>query len=300
MTLLRVHPEVAEALAAGRPVVALETTIFSRLGLPAPAGADCLERVLRAVREEGAVPALTAVLDGQARVGLDPAEAPRILAAARKLAERDLPSAIASGLAAGATTVSAATALAAAAGIAVFATGGIGGVHRGAAETGDVSADLGALARHPVVAVSSGAKAFLDLPRTLEALETASVPVVGFGTSEFPAFWSRSSGLPLPARADTPPDIAGLVRAARALGWRGGILVANPVPRGSEIPAGEIASAIEEGLAEAARRGAFGAAVTPVVLEAIARATQGRSVQANLALAESNARVAARIATALS
>lgn len=299
MTPLRVHPEVAEALAAGRPVVALETTIFSRLGLPAPAGADCLERVLRAVREEGAVPALTAVLDGQARVGLDPAEAPRILAAARKLAERDLPSAVASGLAAGATTVSAATALAAAAGIAVFATGGIGGVHRGASETGDVSADLGALARHPVVVVSSGAKAFLDLPRTLEALETASVPVVGFGTSEFPAFWSRSSGLPLPARADTPAEVAGLVRAARALGWAGGILVANPVPRESEIPAGEIASAIEEGLAEASRRGASGAAVTPVVLEAIARATLGRSIPANLALAESNARVAARVATAL-
>jgi len=299
LTPLRVLPEVEEALETGRPVVALESTIFSALGLPAPAGSECLARVQAAVREEGALPAVTGVLDGVARVGLDEAGIGRILGAAVKVAERDLPGAVCRRLAAGATTVSAATALAARAGIGVFATGGIGGVHRDAATTGDVSADLGALARHPVVVVSSGAKAFLDLPRTLEALESASVPIAGFGTDEFPAFWSRSSGLPLPVRVDGAEEAAAFVRAARALGWPGGILFANPVPAEAEIPAEEIAAAIAEGLAEASRGQVRGAAVTPVVLAAIGRATAGRSISANLALAESNARVAARIARAL-
>ena len=299
MTVLRVHPEVVEALAASRPVVALESTIFSRLGLPDPEGRECLARVSAAIRGEGVLPALTCVLDGVARVGLDPDDVERILEATAKVAERDLPGAVARRLTAGATTVSAATALAARAGIEFFATGGIGGVHRGAAESGDVSADLGALARHPVVVVSSGAKAFLDLPRTLEALESASVPIAGFGTDEFPAFWSRSSGLPLPVRVDGAEEAAAFVRAARALGWPGGILFANPVPAEAEIPAEEIAAAIAEGLAEASRGQVRGAAVTPVVLAAIGRATAGRSISANLALAESNARVAARIARAL-
>lgn len=299
MTTLRVAPEVASALSAGRPVVALETTIFSRLGLPEPAGRDCLTRVLSAVRQEGAVPAATAVVDGEARVGLDEAGLARVFGAGRKLAERDLPAALARREPCGVTTVSAALALAARAGIAVFATGGIGGVHRGAGTSDDVSADLSALARHPVVTVSAGAKAFLDLGRTLERLETLSVPVIGYRTGDFPAFWSRSSGLPVPARAESAGEVAAIVRAARSLGWSGGLLVANPVPAEAEVPAGEIAEAIAEGIAEAERTGATGGAVTPVVLAAIARRAGPRALAANVALAESNARLAAAIARSL-
>lgn len=299
MEPLLIGAEVASALGANRPVVALETTIFSALGLPPPHGEECLRRVEAAIRAEGAVPALTALLDGSALVGLGPDERERVLLTRRKVAERDLPAAIARREETGATTVSSAVALAAAAGIEVLSTGGTGGVHRGASESHDVSSDLGALARHPVVTVSSGAKAFLDLPATLEALETASVPVLGFGTDEFPAFWSRSSGLPVPSRVDSAREVADAFRAARALGWRGGILVANPVPSSSEVAPGDVASAITLGLAEAGRRGVRGAAITPVVLEAIARSTGGRTVAANLALAESNAHLAARIAAAL-
>lgn len=299
MSLLAVSPEVSEALAGGRGVVALETTIFSRLGLPDPAGRECLARVVAAVRAEGAVPAVTAVVDGVPRVGLDAEVIERVFSATAKLAERDLPAAVARREACGVTTVSAALALAAAAGIRVFATGGIGGVHRDVEATDDVSADLGALARHPVVIVSAGAKAFLDLARTLERLETLSVPVVGYRTDELPAFWSRSSGLPAPCRADTVEELVRLVLAARELGHRGGILVANPVPAEAEVPREEMAGAIEEGLSEAARRGTRGGAVTPVVLSAIARRVGERALAANVALAESNARLAAALATAL-
>jgi pseudouridylate synthase len=301
VSAVRVSPEVAAAVAEGRPVVALESTVFSRLGLPDPAGAEALRRSLAAVHDAGALPALTVVLDGEARVGVDDAELPRVLAADRKAAERDLPVAMAQRWPAAATTVSASLALAAAAGVAVFATGGIGGVHRDWAATGDESADLGALARHPVVTVCAGVKAFLDVPRTLERLETLGVPIVGVGAdgAQFPAFWSRRSGLSVPQAVASPAGAAGVVRAARALGRSGGVLVVTPVPPGCEVPAEELAPVIDAALVEAAAAGVTGGAVTPFVLDRIAVATGGRTVAANVALVEHNAAVAAALAGAL-
>jgi len=200
-----------------------------------------------------------------------------------------------------ATTVSASLALAARAGIAVFATGGIGGVHRHWTETGDESADLGALARHPMVTVCAGAKSFLDLPRTLERLETLGVPVLGFGCDggQFPAFWSRCSGLAVPHAMGSPAEVAGVVRAARAVGYGGGLLVVTPVPEGDEVPFEELGPIIDAALADATGAGVTGGAVTPFVLDRIATATAGRTVAANLALLEHNAAVAAAIAGAL-
>jgi pseudouridine-5'-phosphate glycosidase len=296
--VIEIAPEVAAAVAAGRPVVVLESTIFSRLGLPAEAGEEALRRCLAAVRQKGAVPALTAVLDGALRVGLGEGERARVLELETKLAERDLPAAAAAG-ASGATTVSAALALAARAGIEVFATGGIGGVHRRAERTGDVSSDLTALARHAVVTVSAGVKGFLDLPRTLEALETLGVPVLGYGTDELPAFWCRTSGLPVPYRCDSAGEVAAVARAARELGLAAGVLVAVPCPEAEALPRELVEPAIEEALGEAERRGISGGAVTPFVLERLAEATGGRTLPANLALAERNAEVAAAIAVAL-
>ncbi len=289
---LAVGDEVAGALARGAPVVALESTIFSPFGLPAPANREALERCLAAVRARGAVPAVTAVLDGVARVGLDPAEHDRILTGGIKVAERDLAVAVGQATPVGVTTVSASLALAAAAGVGVFATGGIGGVHRGAADTGDVSADLGALAAHPVVTVSAGAKAFLDLARTLEHLEMLGVPVLGWRTDDFPMFWCRSSGLPVPRRVEDAATVARIARAQYALGTSRGVLVAVPIPEADAIPRAEVDDAIAGAVAE----GGTGAGATPKVLAAIAAATGGRTVPANLALAEHNAGVAADIA----
>lgn len=286
--------EVKDALRNQRAVVALESTIFSNLGLPSPANREALERCLSVVRAGGAVPAVTAVLDGVARVGLEPHEHDRILGPARKVAERDLPVAIGERWAFGATTVSASLALAAAAGVRVFATGGIGGVHRGVELHGDVSADLPALARHPVVTVSAGAKSFLDLPRTLEMLETLGVPVIGFRCDEFPAFTVISSGLPVPHRVD---DVAVLAAIANSrLQAPGGMLVCTPVPTSEAIDANVMNAAIERALNDAASQGVTGPAVTPIVLAAIATATGGEAVRANLALAENNARLAAELA----
>ncbi|MEY2765647.1 MAG: hypothetical protein RL552_552, partial [Actinomycetota bacterium] len=266
-----VSPEVAAAVAAKQPVVALESTIFSNLGLPSPANREALERCIAVIREHGAVPAVTAVLDGVARVGLSDREHERILGAARKVAERDLPIAIGERWAFGATTVSASLALAAAAGIRVFATGGIGGVHRGAELHGDVSADLPALARHPVVTVSAGAKSFLDLPRTLEMLETLSVPVIGHQCDEFPAFTVVSSGLRLSHRID---DLDVLARVAKTrLDFGGGMLVCTPVPAAEAIDASIMNDAITRALAAAESRGVTGPAVTPIVLAEIAAET---------------------------
>lgn len=296
---LSVDPEVDAALADGRPVVALESTIFSHLGLPSPANGDALERCLAAVRDGGAVPAITVVLDGVARVGIPEAEHERVLGPARKVAARDVPVAVGQGWPVGATTVSAALLLAARVGIAVFATGGIGGVHRDVATSGDVSADLDAIATAPVVTVSAGAKVFLDLARTLEHLETAGVPVLGWRTDTFPAFTVRSSGLPVPHRVDDAHEVATIVRAGRQLGRPGGTLLAVPVPEADALPAEEVDAALVGALAEADRAGITGAAVTPWVLERIATATAGRSVPANLALAEHNAEVAAAVAVAL-
>jgi pseudouridine-5'-phosphate glycosidase len=297
MNSMHVSPEVADALRTQRAVVALESTIFSNLGLPSPANGEALQRCVAAIRSHGAVPAITAVLDGIARVGIAESEHERILGAARKVAERDLAIAIGERWAFGATTVSASLALAARAGIRVFATGGIGGVHRGAELHGDVSADLPALARHPVVTVSAGAKSFLDLPRTVEMLETLGVPVVGYACSEFPAFTVQSSGIPLIHRVD---DVGLLARIAHTrLQFGGGMLVCTPVPTADALDADVMSASIERALRAAANRGISGPGVTPVVLAEIASDTSGVAVRANLALAENNARLAAALAVDL-
>jgi pseudouridylate synthase len=289
--------EVQAAVAQGAPVVALESTIFSTLGLPAPANREALERCEAAVRSHGAVPAVTAVFDGVARVGLQPDEVDKIFGEARKVAERDLAVAIAQRWAFGATTVSASVALSHAAGISVFATGGIGGVHRGAEITGDISADLDALAHHPVVTVCAGAKAFLDLSRTLEYLETVGVPVLGWRHDHFPAFYTRSSGLEIPHRVEAATEVA-QVLAARSRA-QSGVLVAVPIPEADELDPTHLDAVLEGALTECAAAGITGAAITPFVLGRIAVATEGRSLPANLALAEHNAAVAAEIAVAI-
>jgi pseudouridine-5'-phosphate glycosidase len=289
--------EVATALAEGRAVVALESTIFSHLGLPSPHNRDALERCTAAIRQEGAVPAVTAVLDGAVRVGLDPVEEERILGPARKAAERDIAVAVGQAWEFGATTVSASVAIAAAAGIEVFATGGIGGVHRGVELSGDISADLDAMATHPVITVSAGAKAFLDLARTLEFLEAAGVAVLGWNHDWFPAFYTRSSGLPVPHRVETAAEVARIF-AARSR-HASGMLLAVPIPEAAELDPEGLDRVLDDALEACARDGIVGAAVTPFVLGRIGEATAGRSVPANLALAENNAAVAAAVAVAL-
>lgn len=295
----RVGEEVGAALSGHRRVVALESTIFSRLGLPSPANRECFERCAAAVRDGGSVPALTAVIDGVAVVGIEAHDFDRVLAGESKVAARDLASAVSSGLDVGVTTVSAALTLAARAGIEVFATGGIGGVHRGADVSGDVSGDLVALSRHPVVTVSSGAKAFLDLARTLECLESLGVPVAGWRTDRFPAFYVRDSGLAVPTVVDDAGEVAAMLRGAAALGHRCGILVVNPINAAAELDPEQIDAALDSALALIEQQGLRGPEVTPVLLEAVAKATDGVSVDANLALAQDNARVAAEIAAAL-
>jgi pseudouridylate synthase len=296
---IAVAAEVAEAVAAGRAVVALESTIIAH-GLPYPDSHTLAVALEEAVRAEGAVPATIALLGGTPRVGLDAGEIEALAragAAVAKAGAADLAAYIAAGADA-ATTVSATSLLAARAGIRLFATGGIGGVHRG--DAGDVSSDLTALATLPVAVVSAGAKAILDLPRTLEALESLGVLVVGYGTDELPAFYSRSAGLPLEHRADDPAELARILRARfDLLGQRAGVLVANPIPADAEIPRAEIEPVIAAALDEAARAGVAGKRLTPFLLDRLARATAGRTVTANRALALSNARLAARVAVAL-
>ena len=295
--LPRVAPEVAEALDAAEPVVALESTIFSHLGLPSPANREALERCLAVVRAGGAVPAVTAVLDGVPRVGVDAAEHARICGPARKAAERDLGVAVATGWEYGATTVSGALALAASAGISVFSTGGIGGVHRNAESTGDISADLDAIAHHPLVTVCAGAKAFLDLPRTLEHLEMAGVPVLGWQHDWFPAFYTRSSGLPVPHRVESAAVVADvLAHRARAAT---GILLAVPIPEADALDAADLDQVLVAALSDAEASSISGAAVTPFVLGRIGEVTSGSSIPANLALAENNCRVATEVASAI-
>jgi pseudouridine-5'-phosphate glycosidase len=289
--------EVNDAQASGIAVVAMESTIYSNLGLPAPANGEALDRCIAAVRAHGAVPAVTAVLDGVVRVGLEGSDHERILGAARKAAERDVPVAVAQRWEFGATTVSASVAIAAAAGIAVFATGGLGGVHRGAEMTGDVSADLDALASHRVVSVSAGAKAFLDLPRTLEYLETVGVPVLGWQHDWFPAFYTRSSGLPVPHRVESADEVARVF--ANLTRSDSGLLVTVPIPTVDELDAAHLDEVLDAALNECATAGITGAAITPFVLGRIGEATEGRSIPANLSLAENNAGVAAQIAVAI-
>ena len=289
-----IHPLVAEALAAGRPVVALESTVYSHLGLPPGRNAEALERCLEAIESQNVTPAVTALLDGVPRVGLDADGYAAILACEEKMAERDLPVAIAERWPAGATTVSGSLVLAHAAGIGIFATGGIGGVHRDSAETGDVSSDLEALAHYPVATVCAGAKAFLDLPQTLERLETLGVPVVGYRCDELPAFWSRSSGLELPYRVDSAAEAAAIVDAM----GRTGVLFTVPPPQAAAVPNDVIDTAVSAALARAEAAGISGGEVTPYVLDAIDEATAGRSVDANVELVVNNARLAAAIAVA--
>ncbi len=292
--------ELERALGEGLPVVALESTILCH-GLPFPENLETHRAAEEAVRREGAVPALVSIVDGVPRAGFFPAEVEFLARAGRsvrKATTRDL-GLLAARRESGATTVAATTAIASAAGIRVFATGGIGGVHRGATETFDVSADLLELSRTRVVVVASGAKAVLDLPKTLEALETLGVPVLGFGTSELPAFWIRGSGLLLDVRCDDAQEVARVALAHWSWPAAGGVLVANPVPREAALAKEDVEEAIERSLAAAREEGVAGKAVTPYLLARLAKETGGRTLTANRALVVSNAAVAARIAVAL-
>ena len=294
-SLIRVSPEVSEALKAGQPVVALESTIVAH-GMPYPANLETALDVEGIVREEGAVPATVAVVDGAVQVGCDRATLERLASepGVAKVSRRDMPVVMAKG-SLGATTVSGTLIGAGLAGIPVFVTGGIGGVHRGVAGTWDVSADLDELARHNVAVVSAGAKSILDLPKTLEVLETKGITVLGFGTDEFPAFFTPRSGLPVAHRADTPQEVAAILRAKWGLGLEGGVLVANPVPDEHGFDAG---AATDAALADAEAQGVEGKALTPFLLKHIADATNGKSLKANVALVKHNARIGARIAVA--
>ncbi|MBB3265419.1 pseudouridine-5'-phosphate glycosidase [Azospirillum sp. OGB3] len=292
-------PEVAAALAEGRPVVALESTVISH-GMPYPKNLETAMALEDAVRAEGAVPATIAVLDGRIRIGLDGESLERLAkggTGVMKLSRRDLPVALATG-ALGATTVAATMIAARLAGIAVFATGGLGGVHRGAESSFDVSADLDELARTSVCVVCAGAKSILDLPKTLEVLETRGVPVLGLGTDEFPAFYSRNSGLPVSHRCDNVQEIAAILRAKWELGLEGGMVVANPIPEADALDGTAMEQAIVQALSDAEHYGITGKSVTPFLLAALERITGGRSLTANMALIRNNAVTAARLAAA--
>lgn len=295
---LILHPDVQSALAAGRPLVSLESTVISH-GLPWPENLELARGMEAAVREGGAVPATIAVLGGRVHVGLEDGEIEHLARSSDvwKVSRRDVPVALAQGRD-GATTVAGTVMMAHQAGIRVMATGGIGGVHRG--DSTDVSADLPELARTPVLVVCAGAKAILDLPATLEWLETWSVPVVGYGTDELPAFYSRESGLRLEARVDSPEEAAAIARALWSQEGTGGMLLCVPCPEEAAIPAGEVEEAIAQAVSEAAARGLRGKAVTPFLLARVSELTGGRSKAANLALLRNNARVAAQVAAALS
>lgn len=300
MTLpLILSPEVEAARAAGGPIVALESTIITH-GMPFPQNVETARRVEAEVRAQGAVPATIAILAGRIHVGLTEAELDALGQAqgVAKLSRADLAACLATG-GTGATTVAATMICAHLAGIRVFATGGIGGVHRGAETSFDISADLRELAETPVTVVAAGAKAILDLPKTLEVLETLGVPVIAYGQDDFPAFWSRASGLKAPLRMDNPRDIAAAQTLRSRLGLPGGQLVANPIPVEAEIPRGEIMPHIEAALAEAEAQGIAAKAVTPFLLQRIFELTDGRSLVSNIALVLNNARLAAAIAVEL-
>lgn len=297
---LQIHPKVQAAVAENRAVVALESTVIAH-GLPLPENREVAHALEAIVREQGAQPATIGVLRGQPTIGLDPAAIEHFATGDNilKLSRRDLAVAIATRRD-GATTVAGTMALAHAAHIQVFATGGIGGVHRGARETWDISGDLTELRRTPVLVVCAGAKSILDLPATLEVLETLGVPVVGYGTDEFPAFYSLSSGLKVTARADSPAEVAAMWRAHRAIGGGSGMLLTVPPPAESALARDEIEAAIARALADARRVGMQGAQVTPFLLDAMKRETGGQSLTTNVALLKNNARVAAQVAVAIS
>jgi len=296
--LLELSDEVAAALADGRAVVALESTIISH-GMPYPQNLATAREVEQIVRDHGAVPATIALIGGRLRAGLDDAALEELARPGEvaKASRRDLAALVAAGATAG-TTVAATMYIAALAGIGVFATGGIGGVHRGAQSSFDVSADLLELGITPVTVVCAGAKSILDLPKTLEVLETHGVPVVGVGTDEFPAFFSRTSGLSVAHRVDSAKDLAALVDAQRRLGLTGGVLVANPIPQADALAATEIDAIIDRALDDADTEGVTGKDVTPYLLARVNELTGGRSLTANVALIRNNAAFAADLAVA--
>ncbi|MCB9301824.1 MAG: pseudouridine-5'-phosphate glycosidase [Lewinellaceae bacterium] len=294
---LDLSPEVQAALKEDSPVVALESTIISH-GMPYPKNVETALEVEREVKAHGAVPATIAILGGRLKAGLSEAEINYMGkqgSMVQKASRRDLPVLLARGLD-GATTVAATMIVAGLAGIRVFATGGIGGVHRGATQTMDISADLQELARTSVAVVCAGAKSILDLELTLEYLETHGVPVLGYQTDEFPAFYTRSSGLPVDYRTDTPLEAARILHAKWALGLAGGIIIANPVPEAYAMPSAKIETVIRRALAEAEARGVKGKAITPFLLSRIEELTEGKSLEANIQLVINNARLAAEVA----
>ena len=288
--------EATKARASGTPVVALESTIITH-GMPYPQNVETARLVEAEVRNAGAVPATIAVIAGQLCIGLSDQQLEELGQASdvAKLSRGDFAACIAAGKT-GATTVAATMIAAHLAGIKVFATGGIGGVHRGAENSFDVSADLRELAHTPVTVVAAGAKAILDLPKTLEVLETLGVPVIAYGQDEFPAFWSRSSGMPAPIRMDSPAEIAAAHLMRAAMGLPGGQLVANPIPLDAEIPVATLAPVIEQALRDANTQGVSAKDVTPFLLDRIYELTEGESLEANIALVLNNARLAALIA----
>jgi pseudouridine-5'-phosphate glycosidase len=290
-------PEVSDALERGLPVVALESALITH-GFAPPSNLGVAQQMETAIRDEGGVPATIAVIDGQARVGLSDEELARLASeqATSKVSLRDLPLALAQG-ASGGTTVAATLALAHRAGLRVFATGGIGGVHRDHPE--DVSADLPTLASTPLIVVCAGAKAILDLPRTLEYLETYGVPVIGYGTEEFPAFYSRRSRLRVDARVDSPQEVVQIAEERAALQLSAALLVCVPVPQGDDLPSWDVEAAIGQAVAAADAAGVAGHTLTPFLLNAMVKLTGGRAQRANESLLLNNARTATRIAREL-
>ncbi len=297
---LDIAPEVAQALKEGRPVVALESTIISH-GMPYPKNVETALLVERTIRENGAVPATIAVLGGRLKAGLSREEIEHLGKAGRSVAKasrRDLPALVARG-ADGATTVATTMIIAHMAGIRIFATGGIGGVHRGAETTMDISADLEELAQTPVMVVCAGAKSILDLGLTLEYLETKGVPVIGYGTEELPAFYTRKSGFGVDYRVDSPEELAAIFRAQRGLEYKGGMLVTNPIPEEYAMDKAVIDAAIERALAEAKEQGIHGKETTPFLLARVVELTGGESLESNIRLVLNNARLAAKTAACL-
>lgn len=300
MIEIEYSPEIAQARAEGAPIVALESTIITH-GMPFPQNVETARRVEAEIRAHGAVPATIAVLGGQLHVGLTDAQLDRLGQASdvAKLSRADFAACLARG-GDGATTVAATMIAARLAGIEVFATGGIGGVHRGAETSFDISADLHELAKTPVTVVAAGAKAILDLPKTFEVLETLGVPVIAYGQDVLPAFWSATSEMSAPLRMDSAAEIATAMRMRAAMALDGGQLVANPIPAEAEIPAEELRPVIEQALGEAEAQGIAAKAVTPFLLGRIFELTEGRSLDANIALVLNNARLGAAIAVELS
>jgi len=298
--LISLSPAVKAALAEGRPVIALESTIISH-GMPYPENVETALRCEAEARAHGAEPATAAVLEGRLCAGLTEAQIDTLGKAGPSVAKasrRDLPLLVAQKKD-GATTVAATMIIAAMAGIGVFATGGIGGVHRGAETTMDISADLEELAKTPVAVVCAGAKSILDLKLTLEYLETRGVPVLGYGTDELPAFYARESGFPVDRRLDTPAEIAEALLAQRTMGYPGGALIVNPIPKAYAMDKAVIDQAIDQALGDAVARGVKGKAVTPFLLARITELTGGESLAANIELVLNNVRLATRIAVAM-